>query len=72
MSGVREASRIHHQTIHAGLGRDVDPIDRLSFDVCVENIELVVMLVCVRVQVHIQLGRGGGAIDVRFPLSQVG
>jgi len=62
-AGISEPRWVHHQPIEALVYGSIDAINRLAFNVVVENVEDVVMFPGVRLQHGVELGGGCSAVD---------
>jgi hypothetical protein len=65
-AGIGKPCRIHHQSVEALVYGPIDSINRLAFDVAIENVEDVVMLPGVMAQHGIELGGCCRAVDRGF------
>src|SRR6476469_6980709 len=63
-AGIGEPSWLHHQSVEALVYGPI--INRLAFNVVIENVQHVVMLLGVALRHGVELGRHCGAVDRRL------
>ena len=66
IAGIGEASRIHDQPVEALIDSLIDAIDRLAFDVGVEDLQPVAVVARMALQHGVQVGGSCRAVDLRF------
>ena len=70
--GIGEACWIHHHPIKAPVRTLVNSVDRLAFQICIENLQLKTPSSGIIQKCLVEFIRSGMAVNLRLPLAQIG
>ena len=70
ISRIGKTCWIHHQPIESLVRATVNLVDRLAFQVCVENLKLEIPTFGIVQKCRIQFIRSSTAVNLRFSLAQ--
>ena len=72
ISGIGEASRIHDHPIKSLVRALVNSVDRLAFQICIENLQFKTPSFGVVQKCRVEFIRSGTAVNLWFSLAQIG
>jgi hypothetical protein len=68
---VSESSRVHHDPVESFIGGPIESTDRLTFHVCIENLNVIAVRLRVGAQHGIQLSGGRRSVHLGFAPPQI-
>src|ERR1700730_11678553 len=71
ISGIGEASRIHHHPIKSLVRALVNSVDRLAFQICIENLQFETPSSGIVQKCGVEFIRSGPAVDFWLSLAQI-